>query len=94
MWSTIHEEIVLFVPPRRFHYVLFRGMPGLNGHLGRVEITPQQSGACLVRWDVDFAFRTFHPFRLIVPSFVRQFEGVLQGGLKKLKAQLEAAPAA
>lgn len=89
MWSTVLERIVEHRPPERFHYVLFEGMPGLLRHEGRVIVQPDAGGAIL-RWEVDFQFRSVHWFRPIVPSFVRQFEAVLRGGLAELKRQLEA----
>jgi len=88
LWSTIRERIVEHRAPERFHYVLFAGMPGLLAHEGRVIVEPDRNGARL-RWEVDFRFRSAHWFRPFVPSFVRQFEGVLQGGLHELKRQLE-----
>jgi len=91
MWTTILERIVEYQPPERFHYVLFAGMPGLLAHEGRVIVEPAGVGARL-RWEVDFRFRSLHWFRLFVPGFVRQFEGVLQGGLDELKRQLESRP--
>lgn len=91
MWTTILERIVEHRPPERFHYVLFAGMPGLLAHEGRVIVEP--AGACAkLRWEVDFRFRSLHWFRPFVPAFVRQFEGVLQGGLVELKRQLESRP--
>ncbi|GAC1377724.1 MAG: hypothetical protein NVS3B3_19270 [Aquirhabdus sp.] len=44
---------------------------------------------CRLRWEVDFEFKTVHPFALIAPSFVKQFEGVLQAALLNLKHQVE-----
>jgi Polyketide cyclase / dehydrase and lipid transport len=92
LWTTILERIIVYRPGERFHYVLFSGMPGLLHHEGRVIVAPAGSGATL-RWEVDFRFRSLHWFRPFVPSFVRQFEGVLQGGLAELKRQLESSPA-
>jgi uncharacterized protein YndB with AHSA1/START domain len=91
-WTTILERITEYRPRERFHYVVFAGMPGLLGHEGRVIVEPAGAGT-KVRWEVDFRFRSLHWFRILVPSFARQFEGVLQGGLDELKRQLEAAPA-
>ncbi|HKP91500.1 MAG TPA: SRPBCC family protein [Thermoleophilaceae bacterium] len=89
LWSTIHEEIVGFDPPRAFEYVLFKGMPGLRDHLGRVAVDDLGQDRSRLRWEVDFEFRTVHPFRPFVPSFVRDFEGVLREALASLKGQLE-----
>ena len=94
MWSQVLERIILHRPPERFHYVLFHGMPGLLAHEGRVIVEPAGPGASTLRWEVDFQFRSFHWFRPFVPSFVRQFEGVLRGGLAVLKGQLETRQAA
>jgi hypothetical protein len=58
-----------------------------------VIVEPDGAGATL-RWEIDFTFRSFHWFRPIVPSFLRQFEAVVQGGLARLKGQLEAAASA
>ena len=88
LWSTIHEEIVGFDAPKQFEYVLFKGMPGLRDHLGRVAVDDLGDGRSRLRWEVDFEFRTAHPFRPFVPSFVRDFEGVLAAALDHLKAQL------
>jgi hypothetical protein len=88
LWTTIHERIVRFEPARGFHYVLFRGMPGLVNHLGKLEIDP--GSPCVVRWEVDFAFAQWHPFRPFVPSFLREFQGVMQAGLDELARQLTA----
>ena len=46
-------------------------------------VEPDGAGATL-RWEIDFTFRSFHWFRPIVPSFLRQFEAVVQGGLARL----------
>jgi hypothetical protein len=89
LWSTIHEEITRFEPPRTFEYVLFKGMPGLRDHLGRLIVDDLGDSRSRLRWEVDFEFRTAHPFRLIVPSFVRQFEGVLKDAVENLRGQLE-----
>jgi uncharacterized protein YndB with AHSA1/START domain len=90
LWSTILERILEHHPPERFHYAVVAGMPGLLHHEGRVMVAPDGNGAKL-RWEVDFRFRSAHWFRLFVPSFARQFERVLQGALRELKRQLEAA---
>lgn len=90
LWTDIHEEITAWNPPHGFEYVLFKGMPGLLSHLGRVSVeavTPEQSR---LHWDVDFVFRTWHPFRPVVPSFLRDFEAVLRAAGLNLKSQLEA----
>lgn len=95
LWSTILERITLHRAPERFHYVLFAGMPGLLAHEGRVIVAPARNGdgdGATLRWEVDFRFRSLHWFRPLVPSFTRQFERVLQGGLTEIKRQLEAAP--
>jgi len=89
LWSTIHEEIVRFDPPHAFEYVLFKGMPGLRDHLGRVAVDDLGDGRSRLRWEVDFEFRTVHPFRPFVSSFVRDFEGVLSEAVASLKRQLE-----
>ena len=91
MWSTVRERIIEHRPSDRFHYVVLSGMPGLLRHEGRMIVEPHDAGATL-RWEVDFTFRSFHWFRPIVPSFIRQFEAVLQGGLDRLKGQLERTP--
>lgn len=88
LWSTIHEEIVRFDPPHAFDYVLFKGMPGLRDHLGRVAVDDLGDGRSRLRWEVDFEFRAVHPFRPFVPSFVRDFEGVLAAALANLTKQL------
>jgi hypothetical protein len=90
LWSTIHEEITRFEVPHTFEYVLFKGMPGLVSHLGRVIVDDLDQGRSRLRWEVDFVFRTLHPFRPFVPSFVRDFEGVLTDAVANLKGQLEA----
>jgi hypothetical protein len=92
--SKVLERIVEYDPPARFHYVLFQGMPGLVSHEGRVVVEPDGPTRSTLRWEVDFRFRSLHWFRLFVPSFVRQFEGVLKGGLARLMGQLEGAPPA
>jgi hypothetical protein len=89
LWSTIHEEIVGYDPPRQFEYFLFKGMPGLRDHLGRVAVDDLGDGRSRLRWEVDFEFRTVHPFRPFVPSFVRDFEGVLAAALDDLAVQLK-----
>jgi hypothetical protein len=91
LWSTIHEEITRFEPPHTFEYVLFKGMPGLRDHLGSLIVDDLGDGRSRLRWEVDFEFRTIHPFRPFVPSFVRDFEGVLARAVENLKRQLERA---
>jgi hypothetical protein len=88
-WSKIRERITEHRPREKFHYVLFAGMPGLLAHEGRVLISPDGAQASLLRWEVDFRFRSLHWFRPLVPSFLRQFEGVLREGMSQLKQQLE-----
>jgi uncharacterized membrane protein len=89
LWTTIHEEIIRFEAPTAFEYVLFKGMPGLVSHLGRLSVDAVDEERSRLSWDVDFAFRTVHPFRLFVPSFLRDFERVLTQGVARLKEQLE-----
>jgi uncharacterized protein YndB with AHSA1/START domain len=88
-WTTIHERILRFEPPGGFDYVLFKGMPGLKSHLGRLTVEELDSGRSRLRWDVDFVFRTLHPFRPFVARFLQDFEAVLQSGVVELKTQLE-----
>lgn len=89
MWSTIYEKITHFDEPHEFHYVLYKGMPGLVSHLGKVIVDDLGVDRCRLRWEVDFEFKTIHPFALIAPSFVKQFEDVLQAALLNLKRQVE-----
>jgi hypothetical protein len=89
LWTTIHERITRFDPPHAFDYVLFKGMPALDSHLGRISVEDLGSGRSRLNWDVDFAFRTIHPFRLFLPSFLREFESVLRAAGADLKSQLE-----
>src|SRR5258708_1533096 len=91
LWSTIHERITVFDPPHAFNYVLFKGMPALMSHLGRVSVSDLGDGRSRLNWDVNFVFRSVHPFRLFLPSFLRQFESVLQAGVDNLKGQLDRA---
>jgi hypothetical protein len=94
LWSSISEEITLFDPPHTFHYVLFRGMPGLKAHLGKLIVDDLGNARSRLRWEVDFTFYSLHPFRLLVPSFLRTFEGMLERGVANLKTQFEGAGAA
>ena len=89
LWTTIHEEITAYSPGVAFEYVLFKGMPALRSHLGRLSIDAVDNGHCTLHWDVDFEFDTVHPFRLFLSRFLRDFEGVLNDGLLELKRQLE-----
>ena len=47
LWSTIHEGVTLFEPGRAFEYVLFKGMPSLRSHLGRLSIAAQAGRGCI-----------------------------------------------
>ena len=89
LWTTIHERITRFEPPHAFEYVLFKGMPALDSHVGRISVEDLGSGRSRLNWDVDFVFRTIHPFRLFLPSFLREFESVLRAAGANLKSQLE-----
>lgn len=89
LWTTIHERITRFEPPHAFDYVLFKGMPALASHLGRISVDDLGRDRARLNWDVDFVFRTIHPFRLFLPSFLREFETVLRAAVANLKAQLE-----
>jgi uncharacterized protein YndB with AHSA1/START domain len=91
LWSKILERVVVHRPPERFHYVLFAGMPGVIEHEGRVIVEADGEAASTLRWEVDFRFRSLNWFRPFVPSFMRQFEAVLQEGVEELKRQLESA---
>jgi carbon monoxide dehydrogenase subunit G len=92
-WTPAREEIVHFDPPRAFHYVVRAGMPALTAHLGKVIVDDLGNGRSRLRWEVDFTFGGFHPFRLLAPSVLRDFEAMLKTGLAKLKTQLENAGA-
>jgi hypothetical protein len=89
LWSTIHERITLFEPPHAFEYVLFKGMPALVSHLGRLTAEDLGAGRSRLTWDINFVFRSFHPFRPFLPSILRQFETMLKAGTTNLKRQLE-----
>jgi hypothetical protein len=89
LWSTIHERITRFEPPESFDYVLFKGMPALRSHLGTVSVDDLGRDRSRLNWNVDFVFRTVHPFTLFLPSFLRQFEEVLKAGVENLRRQLE-----
>src|ERR1700730_11463409 len=89
LWTTIHERITRFEPPHAFDYVLFKGMPALRSHLGTVSVDHLGPDSSRLNWNVDFVFRTVHPFRLLLPSFLRQFEGVLKAGVENLRGQRE-----
>jgi uncharacterized protein YndB with AHSA1/START domain len=88
-WTKIHERILRFDAPTGFDYVLFKGMPGLKSHLGTLTVEQLDDERSRLRWDVDFVFRTLHPFRPFVTRFLRDFEAVLSAGVVELKAQLE-----
>jgi hypothetical protein len=91
LWPEISEKITHFDPPREFHYVLFKGMPGLKAHLGKLIVDEVGKGRSRMRWEVDFVFGAFHPFRLLVPSFLKSFERVLMNAVEALRNQLESA---
>lgn len=91
-WRTIHEEITRFEPPHVFEYVLFKGMPGLVEHLGRVAVDELGPDSSRLRWEVDFGFRELHPFRLLLPTFLRDFGAVLTDGVDTLSQQFAAPP--
>jgi uncharacterized protein YndB with AHSA1/START domain len=89
LWSDVHERITRFEPPRTFEYVLFEGMPGLRDHLGKLIVDDLGDSRSRLRWEVDFEFRRVHPFRLFLPTFMRDFETVLSRAVGELQAQLE-----
>jgi hypothetical protein len=89
LWSTIHERITLFEPPHTFDYALFKGMPALVSHHGMIRVDDLEPNRSRLSWDVDFEFRSIHPFRLFLPSFLSEFERVLATAVAKLKRQLE-----
>jgi uncharacterized protein YndB with AHSA1/START domain len=89
LWSDIHERITRFEPPRTFEYVLFEGMPALDGHLGKLIVDDLGDARSRLRWEVDFEFRKLHPFRLFLPTFIRDFETVLSRAVVELQAQFE-----
>jgi hypothetical protein len=91
LWTPVRERITHFAPPHEFRYVVLAGMPALRSHLGKVIVDDLGAGRSRARWEVDFVFRPLHPFRLIVPSFLRTFEAALTAGLANLKSQLEQA---
>jgi hypothetical protein len=92
LWNTIHEEITKFDPDRAFEYVLFKGMPGLKAHKGRVSVEEIAPGQSRLTWDVEFRFRRLHPFAPFIPRFLKDFEAVLSGAVTTLKTQMETAP--
>ncbi|HEV2375458.1 MAG TPA: SRPBCC family protein [Streptosporangiaceae bacterium] len=87
--TVAHERITLFEPPRAFEYVLFKGQPALVSHRGRVSIEDLGQGRSRLRWDVDFVFRSVHPFRLLLPYFLRRLDAILKAGMANLKQQME-----
>ena len=89
LWSAISEEIVHFEPPHEFRYVILKGMPGLVPHLGKLIVDDLGAGRTQLRWEIDFVFQSLHPFRLLWPSFIKRFAGVLNEGVGTLKRQLE-----
>lgn len=89
LWSDVREEITRFEPPRTFEYVLFEGMPALRDHLGRLIVDDLGDGRSRLRWEVDFEFARVHPFRLFLPTFLRDFETVLSRGVNALAGQFE-----
>jgi hypothetical protein len=83
LWTTIYEEIVHFRAPQTFHYVLFKGMPGLDSHRGKIMVDDLGEGRCRLRWEVNFVFKRLHPFAFFAPLFLREFNRchvVPQGG--------------
>jgi hypothetical protein len=93
MWTTVHEEITLWDPPHAFHYVLFKGMPGLKRHLGKLIVDELGADRTRLRWEVHMEFHAWHPFNLLLGSFLQQFEATLRRGVSELRTQLERFPA-
>jgi hypothetical protein len=89
LWTPVSEEIRAFSPPREFHYAILKGMPGLKDHLGKVIVDDLGQGRSRLRWEVDFVFKSWHPFKLFVPNMLKTFGAALSDGMDKLKAQFE-----
>jgi catechol 2,3-dioxygenase-like lactoylglutathione lyase family enzyme/uncharacterized protein YndB with AHSA1/START domain len=81
--STVEEEVVEFVPNRRFVYRLLRGAP-LRNHRGTVMLIPE-GPAVRVRWAVQFESVVPGSGHVIAMVLGRLF----QGGLVRLKGMLE-----
>lgn len=92
LWSAIHERIVRFEAPQAFDYVLFKGMPALMSHLGNVRVDDLGDDRSRLTWNVDFVFRSLHPFAPLIPSTMRQFHQILADGIATLKRQMESDP--
>jgi len=88
-WPTVYEKITVFNAPSAFHYTVIKGMPGLKDSLGKVLIEDLGDGRSRLRWEADFEFSKLHPFNLLVPRFLREFEETLTNALAELKRQLE-----
>jgi hypothetical protein len=69
-------------------------MPGLKLHLGRLALDELGPERTRLRWEVDMEFHPWHPFNLLVPSFLEQFTATLKLGVSDLRTQLERFPSA
>ena len=81
----IYEEIVYFSPPGEIHYELFKGMPGLQKHQGRVYLEPAENQGCHIRWEIDFVFKPFHIVHVVKVFFLRKLKKELNATLKELE---------
>jgi hypothetical protein len=88
-WPTVYEEITAYEAPSFFHYTVIKGMPGLKDSLGKVCVDDLGDGRSRLRLEADFEFSRLHPFNLLVPRFLREFEETLTNALAELKRQLE-----
>lgn len=87
-WPAVTEEVVAFEAGRRFSYSLRSGMPHVSDHLGTVSVAPTSDTACVLRWDIQFEFRPWHPLSWSAPLFVAGFGRVVQSGCDELGRQL------
>ncbi len=86
---VIAEEILVFNAPKDLHYTLYKGIPGLKKHMGKMRIDPINDNQSVLHWDVDFEFKRFHPIAAFVPKLIKTFSKSLEETLDQLKHFVE-----
>jgi ribosome-associated toxin RatA of RatAB toxin-antitoxin module len=88
-WSTIDEEIIEYKEQESYSYTIIKGMPGLISHKGSWLLKEEANGMTKVIWNVQFEFKKFHWFALLVNNFAKTFNQIQVNALDSLDAYLK-----
>lgn len=85
--TAVHEEVILFEPPRRMVYRIVRGGGPIGDHEGEVLFEPRDGGT-LVTWRCRFNSKIPGLGSLIRAGITRVFGAALAGLAKDLRGPI------